>query len=277
MAERKTFTAEKNARLDRVLTERLSISYGRAQSLMRRGDVKVNGKRQKTGSVNAGDEISVYMPAAAGIPVIYSDGVLLAADKPRGISVTPDGRPSPTLTEIISGQAGRSVYPCHRIDNNTAGLVLFAFDEDTCMEISRRFAAGDVKKEYRAVVLGRFPAPVEHSAYLQKDAKAALVRVTENPLPGSRPISALFEPLLTDGELTLLRITPHTGRTHQLRAELAYMGFPILGDDKYGDRDANRRYRITSQRLWSVKIELPEDMPFARLSFSIDFDDTKIL
>ena len=108
------------------------------------------------------------------------------------------------------------------------------------------------------------PEPAEKTlrAWLLKDAQAAHVRVLDAPQKGALPIETRYRVLSEEGGLSRLEVDIPTGRTHQIRAQLAHIGHPILGDDKYGDRALNRKYGVRAQRLWAVRLTLWDGRAF---------------
>ena len=115
-------------------------------------------------------------------------------------------------------------------------------------------------KRYVARCVGKPVPPGVYEAYLYKDAQAAHVHILDRPRPGAAPIRTGID-VLEDGPYPLLELALLTGRTHQLRAHLAHLGLPILGDDKYGDRSANKSAGLRHPCLWAVSLAFPEDLP----------------
>jgi 23S rRNA pseudouridine955/2504/2580 synthase len=131
----------------------------------------------------------------------------------------------------------------HRLDAQTGGILLAALNADALERGLLAFKEHALRKTYRAVALGRFERDAgELNDYLVKDAGSATVRVLKRPEPGAKPIATRYRVLsdLGDGR-SLVELEPVTGRTHQLRAHMAFFGHPLLGDDKYGDRSQKAR------------------------------------
>ena len=141
------------------------------------------------------------------------------------------------------------VYPVHRLDANTQGLVLLARTRAMQAELESLFYTHEVKKLYHAVVLGRPKARGSLVHYGKKDAAGAVMRLCGEEEPGAQRMSLDYRVLAAGEGCSLVEIDLHTGRTHQIRVQMAAMGHPVLGDDKYGDREANRRYRCRTQQL----------------------------
>ncbi len=234
-------------------------------------DVKLDGKRvSRDKTVEAGQSMRIYvpdgcMPGSASMPsldVIYEDDDVLLVNKRAGISVEPDVRGSTTLTDLCAAwvksrdpSAGLPAA-CHRLDNRTCGLCLFAKNERALEIIQDVFRMRSLEKYYVCLVRGIMKPPsAVCSAWLVKDARRAVVRITDRPEEGAKPIETGYE-TLESGPVSRLRVHLITGRTHQIRAHLAALGHPVLGDDLYGDRDFNRREKARSLKLCAVSLRL---------------------
>ncbi|MDR3263252.1 MAG: RluA family pseudouridine synthase [Clostridiales bacterium] len=231
-----------------------SFSYNAASVLLRKGDIRVNGKKvYENVAVNDGDKLEVYGIMQTKPIVIYEDMNILAVYKRKGIKTDGgDGFES----EIRGIEEYANVILCHRLDTNTDGIVLFAKDADAEKEIVAAFKAHKVEKKYIALVNGVFAHSGIQKAYLSKNAEEGTAFVTGEYFKGSESIETRFELVESfKGEgLSLLDITPITGKTHQIRAHLKYLGYFIAGDGKYGDERINRRLRIAKQQLTAYKI-----------------------
>ena len=233
-------------------------------------DVKLDGVRvSRDTAVRAGQALKVYVPDAADVPeepvslsVVYEDDDVLLVNKRSGISVESDARGGQTLTDLCAAYVlgkNQDAFPpaaCHRLDNRTCGLCLFAKNPEALAILQDVFRARTLEKYYICLVRGIMKPPsAVCKAYLVKDARRAVVRVTDRPEEGARPIITGYD-TLESGPVSRLRVHLVTGRTHQIRAHLAALGHPVLGDDLYGDRDFNRREKARSLKLCAVSLKL---------------------
>lgn len=228
-------------------------------------DVKLDNLRVgRDEPVHAGQELRVYLPESAGnispLRVVYEDDDVLLVNKPAGVSVESDANGSVSLSELCrlhvqgSDPGAFAPVPCHRLDNKTSGLCLFAKNKNALAILEDAFRERTVEKYYICLVRG-IPKPPSAvcRAWLLKDAEKGRVRVLDRELSGARPILTGYE-TLEAGPVSRLRVHLITGRTHQIRAHLAALGHPLLGDDLYGDRDFNRRQKARSLKLCAVSL-----------------------
>ena len=207
------------------------------------------------------ESVSAVSPAPA-LSVVYEDDDLLLVNKQAGISVESDAHGGVTLTDLCADYAGQKdpdafrPAACHRLDNRTCGLCLFAKNQEALDILQDVFRNRTLEKHYICLVRGIMKPPAAVcSAWLIKDARQAKVRIVDRPGQGARPITTGYE-TLESGAVSRLRVHLITGRTHQIRAHLAALGHPILGDDLYGDREFNRREKARSLKLCAVSLKL---------------------
>ena len=250
-------------KLNKVLLEELpSLNYPTFCKLLRKKDIKVNGKRtNKDILIYENDRIEVYLPkeleeVKIDLDIVYEDDNILVINKPANIEVTGNH----SLTEIINKQYTNCEFkpkPCHRIDRNTTGLVMFAKNEQALEILLEKFKEHEIEKHYLALVYG-IPNKKEGrlEAYLFKDNKKSQVYISDTFKKGYQKIITKYTVLEKRKDNTaLLDVEIETGRTHQIRAHLAYIGYPIIGDGKYGKNEINKQFGKKYQMLCSYKLK----------------------
>ena len=257
--------------LERYLRRAWPLAPGRVfREALKARDVRVNGVRTDgRGEVRGGDVLTLYVDDRWLAPppeVLWTDGRLIVAVKPQGlpVDVDQDGVGADTLLERLRGRWPEARL-CHRLDAQTGGIVLAAADDAVWQQAFEAFQNHGVRKCYHALALGTFERPegVLH-AWLKKDARRGEVRVLHHPGNGAKPIETRYRALAPAAPgLWRVELEPVTGRTHQLRAHMADFGHPLLGDDKYGDRAANRGRPGVRLCLWHAALDIPEDSPLA--------------
>ncbi|MBQ8655052.1 MAG: RluA family pseudouridine synthase [Clostridia bacterium] len=224
----------------------------------RRRDVKLDGRRVKPDvRVSAGQTVQVYCmeQSAPAVDVVYEDADVLLINKRAGVSVEPDEKGGVSLVELAhrylktADPAALPPRPCHRLDNQTCGLCLMAKNPRAEDILLQCFRDRTMDKRYICLIRGMMkpPAATCH-AWLIKDARAAQVTVLDHSAPGARPIVTEYE-TVESGPVSRLRVHLVTGRTHQIRAHMAALGHPLLGDDVYGDRAFNRAQKVQGKLM----------------------------
>ncbi len=191
---------------------------------------------------------TALLPAFEVCRGIYLDDEMLAVDKNAGVET--EGALLGELQSLLG-----EVYAVHRLDANTEGVTLLARTSAAAARLEKAFQSHTMEKTYLCVVRGAPPAAEGRLIdYVQKDAEDAVVRVCGADAPGALRCELTYRLLDSDGEKSLLSIGLLTGRTHQIRVQTAAAGFPVLGDDKYGDRAFNKASHARRQRLLCKRI-----------------------
>lgn len=190
----------------------------------------------------------------ASLPIIYSDDCLIAIHKPAGLLVhrtSLDRHETRFALQILRDQIGRPVYPVHRLDKGTSGLLLFALEREPGRLLSGQFERGEVDKTYHAVVRGYPPeaGEIDHPLVRMADEHAGIVAsaTAQSALTRYRRLATVELPYRVDryptSRYALLELTPLTGRWHQLRRHLKHISHPIIGDATHGKGRHNRLFQ----------------------------------
>ena len=310
----KSFTAgtnEEGVRLSRFVE---SVTKDMPRSMMykafRNKRIKVNGKRAEPDTrLHQNDLIELYIndeffPAGAAVPakkpprrqppvtVIYEDGNIAVLYKPAHLLCHSDRTGDANLVDAFAAylQAKGEYDPhaeqrfapaiCNRLDRGTEGLVIAAKSYAALRDMNAIIRDNQMKKEYLTITVGTPPAG-RHIAWLQHSEKNNKVRIHAREAEGYKQIITEVTPIRQNGPFTLCRIGLITGRTHQIRAHLAYLGHPVLGDIKYGNRKMNERTGLKTQALCAQRLtfdRIPQDNILHELSGRvIKLDDPAIV
>ena len=232
---------------------------------LRQKDIRVNNiKISENIIVNKGDEITIYIKdeillgnyTLSKEAIIYNDENIVVVNKPKGLLV--QGTPNDVgLDKMVNDYFGeKNIVPCHRLDRNTSGLVIFAKNYESETIILELFRNHEIIKHYKCLVYGH---PKQNKAtlraFLFKDSKNSTVIISDEKKKGYAEILTRYTVLSKNKDNTsLLDVELITGRTHQIRAHLAHVGLPIIGDGKYGINQINKEHGKTWQELESYKI-----------------------
>ena len=285
----KEFTIGKNdagQRLDRWLAKTVPLLPAPlAQKYIRLKRVKRNGKGSKRDvRLEVGDVLQLYIndeffqtPNRENaflsvfkpqLDIVYEDEHILLLNKRPGMVVHPDDqeRVNTLLTHIQaylyqkkewSPYWENSFAPalCNRIDRNTGGIVIAAKTAEALRIMNQKIKDRELTKLYLCVIRGELrPRKGELKGFILKDENKAQVKVYDHPVPGGKTALTLYNTLATEGGLSLVECDLITGRTHQIRAQFAAAGHPLLGDGKYGRERDNRPFGRSYQALYSYKL-----------------------
>ena len=298
----KEFTIGKNdagQRLDRFVAKAAPLlPASLLQKAIRRKDVKINGRPAKGDTrLSEGDAVRVYVSdefferpteqnawRAVSAPkpdVVYEDENILLVNKRPGMLCHSAGEWTwDTLIAHIQAylrakgewdpEAENSFTPalCNRIDRNTGGIVIAAKNAEALRIMDEKVRGREMEKTYLCVVSGTpKPASGRLENYLFKDAKKNQVYVYDTPRAGARTAATEYRVLASREGLSLVECRLITGRTHQIRAQFAHAGHPLLGDGKYGSERFNRRFEEKGQALCSWKLTFAFTTPAGALEY----------
>ena len=286
----KELTVGKNdagQRLDRFVGKAVPLlPESLLQKYIRLKRIKLNGKGSKRDTrLNEGDVLSLYINdeffekpternsylkvGAPRLDIVYEDENILLADKKPGVLCHSAGEwDYNTLIANIQAYAYQkgewrpreenAFAPalCNRIDRNTGGIVIAAKNAEALRIINEKIKEREIEKYYLCVVRGRpKPAEGELRGYIFKDAAKNRVYVRRKPEPGAKEALTYYRTLASQGGLSLVECRLGTGRTHQIRAQMAAAGTPLLGDGKYGSDRENKKLGEDGQLLYSYRLE----------------------
>ena len=234
-------------RLDHELVQRYpDLSRSTIQKYIKTGYVSVNGEviTQQKADVTADDEIAMTPPlkeshVESELPIVYLDDNVIVVNKPAGVLTHSKGVMNLEFTVAdffrrytTFGLETNRPGVVHRLDRDTSGIIIGARNEETAQLLKKQFADRTTKKEYRAIVDGVLK---ENKALIDLPiARHPSAPSTHRVDPSGKPAQTVYEVLASDDEVSLLKLTPRTGRTHQLRVHMQYVNAPILGDRIYG-------------------------------------------
>jgi 23S rRNA pseudouridine955/2504/2580 synthase len=285
MHELKIEKNDAGQRLDKFITKALHLPTSLLHKSIRLKKIKVNRKRAEASQMlSEGDTIQCFLPEEffgaeksthslasihPSLSVLYEDENILLADKRPGVSVHEDenGSTNTLITHIqaylyqkkeYDPQSEQSFAPalCNRIDRNTGGIVIAAKNAEALRIMNEKIREREIDKYYLAAVHG-IPTPAEATlkGYLIKNERDNLVRVYDkNPPRGAKSIVTKYKVISRCEGAALIEVELLTGRTHQIRAHMAHIGHPLIGDGKYGINKQDRAIGYKYQALYSYKL-----------------------
>ena len=298
-------------RLDRFVGKAVPLlPESLLQKYIRLKRIKVNGKGAKRDArLSLGDTLQLYINdeffekpreensylkvSTPKLNIVYEDENILLADKKPGVLCHSAGKwDYNTLIANIQAYAYQkgewrpreenSFSPalCNRIDRNTGGIVIAAKNAEALRILNDKIRDREIDKKYLCIVHGR-PKPTEGrlEGYIFKDAKKNQVYVKDRPEPGAKTAVTDYKLIKSAGGLSLVECTLHTGRTHQIRAQMSHAGWPLLGDGKYGSERKNKSFGETEgQALYSYKLrfDFPTDAGILNYLRGREFEVTDI-
>ena len=243
--------------------------------------IKLNGKRcEPSDRLCEGDTVAIFLTddvltkkqreisELPPVEVVYQDENVMLVNKPAGLSVHDDesGDADTLIARVTKMLADAGEYDpaaensfapalCNRIDRNTCGIVIVAKNAEALRIMNKMIAERRVHKRYLCLVHG-VPEPKSATlkAFIRKDEEKKRSFVTDEPSKGALTMITRYEVLKTDGAVSLLSVDLVTGRTHQIRAHMAHIGHPLVGDGKYGSNDLYRKSRRKYQALCAASV-----------------------
>ncbi len=282
------FVIDKNdagQRLDKFVSKAVPrLPQSMMYKAIRNKRIKLNGKRAEISvRIRTGDTVQMYindeffdaspenefMSVPSEISIIYEDENIILIDKKNGMVVHEDNE---NTADTLINRLKKYLYEkgeydpekensfapalCNRLDRNTGGIVIAAKNAEALRILNQKIKDRELEKRYLCIVIGE--PPKKHdiiTAYIEKDSSDNTVKVSSRKTAAGKTAVTEYTVLKTSGRLSLLEIALHTGRTHQIRAHMAYIGCPILGDGKYGVNRINKEYKIKTQALYSYKLK----------------------
>ena len=278
-------------RLDKYLSKRFkTMPKSLMYKYLRTKYIKLNGKKvQPDVFLNEGDVLTLYirdeffdikkdydfLKAGKELSIVYEDENIILIDKKVGVICHQDNRYDADALNLrvlrylyekheYDPEADKSFTPalCNRIDRNTGGIVIAAKNAEALRVMNQKIRDNELQKYYMCIVKG-CPKPkyAVLTAYHFKDESTNTVTISDKPREGYKKIITEYTVIKPSSALSVCEVLLHTGRTHQIRAHMAYIGHPLLGDEKYGDRKLNVKHHMKRQALYSYKLRFAFTTP----------------
>jgi 23S rRNA pseudouridine955/2504/2580 synthase len=293
-------TNEAGQRLDKFLRKWLKeIPLSAIFKAIRKGDIKVNNAKVKgnynillgdiieTKDLDRGEKEEKFKRIENNLKIIFEDSNILMVEKWPGVLVHGDmNKLGSTLTDyVLSYLFDKGQYepekeisftpsPCNRLDRNTSGIVIYAKNYESLKSINEMIRDRKIKKYYMALVKGKIKDGI-YNAFISKSDDSNISKVSKNYMEGYKQIAMEVKTIQTCGTFSLVELELITGRSHQLRAHLSFLGNPIVGDKKYGEKKLNsffeNKYNLSYQYLYAYKVQFMDCPP------TMDYLENKVI
>ena len=256
---------EENKNIERILLANYNIDKNTLYKAFRKRDIKINGKRVSNNIVlKEGDIVEAYVniKTTKVYDVVFENDYVLIINKKQGISVFDNAKKEYSLIDIINSDFNSNYELCHRIDRNTGGLIIISKDINYTDLLKNAINNRVFKKIYKCIVWGNAEKLLGlHKAWHFKDSEKNIVYIYKDKKKYCKEISTevVTASYNKENNTTELEINLLTGRTHQIRAHLAFLGHFIIGDGKYGVNEVNRLFGYKYQMLWASRL-IPDNL-----------------
>lgn len=258
---KKEIIANKQDKVLNIISKN-DISYATANKCLRKKDVRVDNKKiSENMVVFPGQTITIFLPEDAlavdekkFFEIVFEDENVAIINKKSGIEVTSQGENS--VEKMLNKNPQKKYYALNRLDRNTEGLVIFAKSKNNLEILKKSMKNNEINKFYLANVVGNPPWETKNAiSFLIKDDEKSEVKIFDSPRKDAVKIQTNLTVInRSSGGTTIVMAEIHNGKTHQIRAQLAHLGFPIIGDGKYGKNVDNKKFKEKTQKLTSFKI-----------------------